>query len=133
MDSKTVQLFVNLGLPLEIVILIENHLIDNYRKEHRDNIKINDITFIFESVNFSPLRNHKILNNMDMFVQLYKEAIANGIDPDEVVSYIFFTNEGFEYHTLSEVIKYSEMKLKRHKRIFINLKCSNEPDEDSWF
>jgi hypothetical protein len=34
MDSKTVKLFVDLGLPKEIVLEIDNKLIDIYRKEH---------------------------------------------------------------------------------------------------
>ncbi len=34
MDSRTVKLFVDLGLPEEIVKVIDNYLIDNYREEH---------------------------------------------------------------------------------------------------
>ncbi len=35
MDSRTVKLFVDLGLPEEIVGEIDSHLIDIYRKEHQ--------------------------------------------------------------------------------------------------
>jgi len=34
MDSRTVKLFVYLGLPEEIVEVIDNYLINNYREEH---------------------------------------------------------------------------------------------------
>jgi len=40
MDSKTVKLFVDLGLPEEIVREIEKHLIDIYHDEHRNKINM---------------------------------------------------------------------------------------------
>ncbi len=50
MDSRTVKLFVDLGLPEEIVGEIDSHLIDIYRKEHNKKFRLRFYGFNVENV-----------------------------------------------------------------------------------
>jgi hypothetical protein len=50
MDSRTVKLFVDLGLPEEIVGEIDSHLIDIYRKEHHKKFRLRFYGFNVENV-----------------------------------------------------------------------------------
>ncbi len=60
MDSKIIQLFINLGLPKEVVKEIDNHLLNIYKREHHDKFKF--YGFYFPTLLF-PRRNVRRLYN----------------------------------------------------------------------
>jgi len=116
MDSKTVKLFVDLGLPEEIVREIEKHLIDICHDEHRQKFQINELTYLLKKVNLHYLRNRRILRNMDMFIQIFKEARENDMDFDEIEEYRFFLDDDYDYYHIGFIIKEEERSLRKSRK-----------------
>ncbi len=120
MDSITIRLISKkFQVPPEVMGQIDSYLLEIYREEHRQKIIIDDLTFLLEKVKIAPKRNHKILTFMDMFVQLYKEAINDDMSVHESYDYSILMYGGNSSDSLHSIIRYTETFLRRNRRRFI--------------
>jgi len=112
MDSITKRLISNkFQVPPEVMGLIDNHLLDIYREDHKQKIIIKDLKLILEVVKNDFIRNRRILMNMDMFIQIFKKARENNMyfdDNDE--NTIWFITKNIDEHI--------EIYLEHHKFMY---------------